>query len=93
MHIISKRMLREFWQTHSESEIPLDNWYRLAVKAAWRNLVEVQSDFRSADLVGNVVIFNIGGNKYRLAVKIEFDKQLIFIKDVLTHSEYSNKYK
>ena len=93
MHIISKRALTEFWTTHSQSEAPLDYWYRIAKKATWRNLVEVQKDFPSADLVGVLVVFNIGGNNYRLAVKIEFEKQLVFVKHVLTHKEYSKIFK
>lgn len=89
MHIISKKALSEFWQIHNQSVAALDNWYRRAKKATWQNLVEVQADFPTADLVGIYIIFNIGGNNYRLVVKIEFEKQIIFIKYVLTHKEYS----
>ena len=89
MRVISRRSLREFWGTHPQAEAPLDNWYRIASRAAWQNLVEVQNDFPHADLVGNLIVFNIGGNNYRLAVKIEFIKQLIFVKYVLTHRDYT----
>ena len=88
MHIISRKALREFWLREKEAETPLDNWFRIANKATWRNLAEIKTDYHHADLVGNLVIFNIGGNKFRLAVKIEFEKQLIFIKYVMTHKEY-----
>jgi mRNA interferase HigB len=80
--------LREFWETEKPSEIPLDTWYRIALRADWRNFAEVKTDFPSADLVGKYIIFNVGGNKYRLAVKIEFLKQTIYIKNVLTHKQY-----
>jgi mRNA interferase HigB len=93
MHIISKKALSEFWQIHNQSEASLDNWYRIAKKATWQNLVEVQADFPTADLVGVYIIFNIGGNNYRLVVKVEFEKQLIFIKYVLTHKDYSKIFK
>ncbi len=88
MRVISKKALREFWETEKQAEIPLDNWYRAALRSDWQNFAEVKTDYPSADLVGEYVIFNIGGNKYRLVVKIEFLKQLIFIKNVLTHKEY-----
>ncbi len=88
MHIISRKRLREFWEKHSDSETPLDNWYRIAKSATWQNFAELQETLPSADLVGKCIVFNIGGNKYRLIVKIEFRKQQIYIKFVLTHKEY-----
>ena len=36
-------------------------------------------------------VFNIGGNKYRLIVKIEYKLQTIYIKHVLTHDEYNKE--
>lgn len=93
MRIISRKALREFWTTEKQSEIPLDNWYRTTLKADWKNLVELQNDFPSADLVGEHIIFDIGGNKYRLAVKIEFAKRTVFVKFVMTHKEYDKIYR
>ncbi len=81
-------MLREFWQENSDAETPLNNWFKLANKATWQNLAEVREDFPHSDLVGCCIVFNIGGSKYRLIVKIEFLKQKIYTKVVLTHKEY-----
>lgn len=89
MHIISRKLLKEFWQENKDAEIPLDNWFKIAQKATWQNLVEIREDFPHADLVGHCTVFNIGGNKYRLIVKIEFLKQKIYTKFVLTHKEYN----
>ena len=88
MHIISRKPLREFWTEHVEAEQPLARWFAIANKAAWQNLSEIKSGFPSADLVGKCTVFNIGGNKYRLITKIEYAKQQIYIKFVLTHKEY-----
>ncbi|HLM00992.1 MAG TPA: type II toxin-antitoxin system HigB family toxin [Pyrinomonadaceae bacterium] len=88
MRVISKRRLREFWETEKQAELPLDTWYRTALKASWQNLSEVKADYPSVDLVGKCLVFNIGGNKFRLIVKIEFLLQVIYIKFVLTHKEY-----
>jgi len=35
-----------------------------------------------------LVEFDIGGNKYRLIAYIRFDKQIAYIKAVLTHRDY-----
>ena len=67
---------------------PLDDWYRIAKKAKWRNLAEVRAVYPHADLVSRCVVFNIGGNKYRLIAKIAFHRHVIYIKYILTHKEY-----
>jgi len=47
--------------------------------------------FPSADMVDNLVIFNIAGNKYRLIAAIHFNRQKLYIRDVLTHAEYDKE--
>ncbi|NCR02208.1 MAG: type II toxin-antitoxin system HigB family toxin [Microcystis aeruginosa L211-11] len=79
MHVISYRRLREFTNKHADSRIALENWYKIASKAIWYNLVEVQTVFPKAEAVGNFTVFNIKGNSYRL------------IKYVLTHAEYDKE--
>lgn len=50
---------------------------------------EVRQDFGTVDFLGkNVGVFDIGGNKYRLVVSIRYDLQRVYIRHVLTHSEY-----
>ena len=88
MHIISYRNLREFNKQHGDSLVSLDNWYKIANKAKWRNLIDVQAVFPQAEAVGSFTVFNIKGNKYRLIVSIDYERQLIYIKYILTHAEY-----
>ena len=76
---------------HTGAKKPLDSWYRVAKKAHWQNITDVRVNFPHADVVGRCTIFNIGGNKYRLIVKIEYKLQTIFIKYVLTHAEYDRE--
>ncbi|MBW4548096.1 MAG: type II toxin-antitoxin system HigB family toxin [Symplocastrum torsivum CPER-KK1] len=88
MHVISYRRLREYSKKHGNCREALDSWYKIASKADWSNLVEVQSVFPTAEAVGNFTIFNIKGNNYRLIVSIDYERQLIYIKYILTHAEY-----
>jgi mRNA interferase HigB len=69
----------------------LDTWFKVAQKADWSNLVEVQSVFPTAEAVGNFTVFNIKGNKYRLIVSIDYEKQVIYIKYMFTHAEYDKE--
>ncbi len=91
MHVISFKNLREYAQTHADSQEALNNWYKVAVKAKWSKLVEVQQVFPKAEAVGNFTVFNIKGNKYRLIVSIDYLGQLIYIKYILTHGEYDKE--
>ena len=49
------------------------------------NWAELKAAFIAVDKVGELVVFDIGGNKYRLIAYIRFDKQIAYIKAVLTH--------
>jgi mRNA interferase HigB len=91
MNTISYRKIREFVQLHPNAESSLSSWYKIARKAAWRTIVEVREDYPHADLVGRFVVFNIGGNNFRLIAEIHFDSQLILIRHILTHGEYDKE--
>lgn len=91
MRVISKRRLREFWETNPDAETPLLVWYGIAKRATWGNPADMKRDFSYADLVGKCTVFNIKGNDYRLIVKVEYAKQMIFIKEVLSHADYDKE--
>ncbi|NEO58512.1 MAG: type II toxin-antitoxin system HigB family toxin [Okeania sp. SIO3B5] len=61
MHVISYRRLREYARKHNDCNDSLDNWYKVASKANWSSLIEVQSVFLTAEAVGNFTVFNIKG--------------------------------
>ena len=52
------------------------------------NFVELRAIFPGADQVGKLTVFNIGGNKVRLVAAIHYNRQKIYIRGVLTHTEY-----
>lgn len=89
MHIISRKKLREAAEEHGDLSEPLDIWYRIAKKAAWKNLMEVRRTFPTADAVGKFTVFNIKGNAYRLITEVNFWTGRIFLRYVLSHAEYS----
>ena len=89
MRIIAKRTLGEFWERHPQAEQPLKAWHQQVKSADWAAPDDVKAAYRSADfLKGNRVCFNIGGNKYRLIVQINYPKRVVFIRFVGTHAEY-----
>ncbi len=88
MHVISRKSLRQFWEKYPDSETALIRWFKLINLASFQNFDELRSIFPGADLVDDLIVFNIGGNKYRLIASIHFNRQKIYIRHVLTHSEY-----
>jgi mRNA interferase HigB len=91
MHVIFQTALEGFWNVHPDAQAPLRVWYKRVEKTNFTNLVELQQVFPSADLVGNFVVFNIGGNEYRLIAYVDFEFQKVFIRHVLTHAEYDKE--
>jgi mRNA interferase HigB len=88
MHVISKKKLREFWEEHLRAQSPLEAWYQVARHAEWETFVDVRATFHAADQVGRFTVFDIGGNKYRLIAVIHFDRGKLYVRHVLTHTEY-----
>lgn len=91
MHVVSRRALRDFADAHPDAETLLDDWYRTTKRLRWSSLVDVRRTYPHADAVGEFTVFNIGGNKYRLATYINYRTGKVYIRHVMTHEEYSNK--
>ncbi len=90
MQIIAKRTLRAFWAKHHQAESVLRVWYALVDRAEWAGPADVKRDFgTTVDFVGDSrVIFDIGGNKYRLVVRISYAFKRVLIQFVGTHNDY-----
>jgi mRNA interferase HigB len=88
MHVIAKPILVDFWTQHPAAKSPLTSWYRIMQKAVFTDFNDLRAMFPSADYVGGLTVFNIGGNKYRLIASIHYNRHKIYIRAVLTHEEY-----
>ncbi len=89
MRIISRKALRDFWESHTDAQQALQAWYADVKHAAWKTPAEIKREYRSASFVGNNrVVFNIKGNKYRVIVAVQYKFQLVYIRFVGTHQEY-----
>jgi mRNA interferase HigB len=90
MQVIAKRTLREFWSHHPRAEGPLRVWFGITQKAVWTCPADIKRDFGiKVDFVSdNRAIFDIGGNKYRLIVRMAYLHKRTMIKFVGTHEEY-----
>jgi len=90
MRIIARKTLKDFWEAgHADAEQPLKAWFAEATTADWRSIADVKSRYPHASVIdAERVVFNIGGNTYRLAVKLWFPGRTVWVKFVGTHAAY-----
>lgn len=90
MQIIARRTLKQFWHRHAGAEKPLRAWYMVVKAATWHGPADVKKQFGNAvDFVADSrLIFDIGGNKFRLVVHVAYRFKRVLIKFVGTHKEY-----
>lgn len=90
MQVIARRTLKEFWERHPQAERPIRAWHAVASKARWKGPGDVKRQFgTTVDFVGdNRLIFDLGGNKYRLIVHVSYAFGRVLVKFVGTHADY-----
>jgi mRNA interferase HigB len=91
MRIIAVSTVRDFWRRpgRRDAEQPLRAWVHIVRAADWSKPADVKEMFRSADIVGNDrVIFNIGGNKYRLVAAVHYRGKRVYVRFIGTHKDY-----
>ena len=88
VHVISRKALRRFWERHPDSQEALVRWFRIVSKTEFASFAELRRAFPSADQVGRLTVFNIGGGKYRLIASIHYNRRKVYIRHVLTHHDY-----
>lgn len=92
MRVISRRRLRLFWEEHprgTDAREPLQDWYAQAAAADWSNPSDLKAQFGNASILKNGrVVFNIGGNRYRLVAKLNFAYRILYVRFIGTHAEY-----
>jgi len=87
--IFAKSTLRIFWEKVPETEQHLKTWYDTVRSSVWETPNDVKKTYANASILKNGrIVFNIKGNSYRLVVKVNYEKQWVFIKFIGTHLEY-----
>jgi mRNA interferase HigB len=90
MNVIGKKILSEFSARHADVRERLSAWLNEAEEANWKRSQDIKQRYASASfLADNIVVFNIKGNDYRLVAKIDYKNQIVLIKKIGTHAEYS----
>ena len=88
LRIVTEKRIREFIQREPGSSDVLWRWADAIESSNWRNPADLKATFAAASFVGDLTVFNVGGNKYRIAAFVYFRKQIVYVKRIGTHKEY-----
>ncbi len=92
MRIIARPTLKNFWESnpaYTDAKTPLEAWYVYTRKADWASPADLKAELRSASILKEGrAVFNIAGNKYRLVVKINYHRRVVYIRFIGTHEQY-----
>lgn len=88
MRVIKKPTLRTYWTKHPDAKGALEGWLTIALRQDWASAVEVRESFRNADVVGEFIVFNICKNAYRLVVRADYGRGILYVYGFYNHAEY-----
>ncbi len=90
MKVVGRKKLEEFSRRHADVRSQIQAWLCEVEEAQWQTPHDVKARYATASFLGdNRVVFNLKGNKYRLDVKLSYKNQVVLIKRIGTHAEYS----
>jgi mRNA interferase HigB len=91
--VTGEAAIAKFAKKHPRSRRPLARFLAISRAAEWPHLPAVKELFPAADYapLTGTIIFDIGGNKYRLIARIDFEEQAMYVESVLTHKDYDRE--
>lgn len=89
MRIVGRDKLDEFVRVHADARSWIETWIADAEAATWRTPNDIRKHYASASfLAGNVVIFNVKGNRYRLETMIGYATDTVVVRWTGAHAGY-----
>lgn len=96
MRVIKVTRLRDYAKQHPRASSSLNHWRTVVHRADWKSFDDVRKTLSSADYITlpggqRIVVFNIGGDAFRLITAIHFNRGIVYIRRFLTHAQYSKE--
>jgi mRNA interferase HigB len=100
VNVISRQGLLDACQSYPDAKNWVNAWLLVAKKAVWTGLADVRRTYPATDQVGQCLVFDVRGNKYRLIATVIWARKVVgsrppktingtlYIKHFLTHAEY-----
>jgi HTH-type transcriptional regulator / antitoxin HigA len=91
MKVINRYRMRDFWENHERSELPLRAWNQFVTSYCLSSPDSLQAIFPNATFHENLTVFDIRGSAYFLITSIDYERGTVFVRDVLIHSEFRDE--
>ena len=93
MKVYGEAAITKFAAKHAASRKPLQRFLEMVRSAEWPHFPAVKRTFAATDYAPSTgtLIFDVGGNKYRIIARVDFREQMLFIESVMTHEEYNRE--
>lgn len=88
MKVVGAEIIEDAQRRHADVSRRLSAWLAEAKDAKWASFQDIRLRYPKADRVGGRYVFDIGGNRFRLIVKINFAVGVVSIRWFGTHAEY-----
>ena len=93
MNVVGTNLIEEFCKRKERARKAFDKWLPKVEDAIWTKRLDAKAAFPSADPWTGAsgteyLIFDVGGNKYRVVARPLFKTQTLIIMAVMTHAEY-----
>lgn len=93
VHLVRKETIENYVRLNAQSAVSFEDWLTKLAIADWEQPGDIKRTYNTADLLGRSshrVIFDLGGNNYRLIGKYAFGRKQVhlFICWIGTHAAY-----
>ena len=88
MHVISLKVLREFWRKHPAAESVLRQWYSILEQTDFKSFSHIREFYNSVNYLPPFVVFDFAANNYRVVVVVQYRAKRVYVREVMTHREY-----
>ncbi len=87
--MVGRERLVDFIAKHADSKSWIESWLAEVEECEWTSPQDIKDRYPQASILAdNIYIFNVKGNRYRMAVQVAFNAQVLSIKKIGTHAEY-----
>ena len=78
VHLIKKQTIEDYVKENASARLPFGDWLSKVKFADWNTAADIKKTFGAADLLAKGserVVFDIGGNNYRMISKYAFGEK------------------
>jgi mRNA interferase HigB len=81
LKVYGEAAVAKFAREHAASRKPLQRFLEIVRASEWPHFPAVTQTFAAADHAPSTgtLIFDIGGNKYRLVARVDFEEEVLYI--------------